>query len=452
MFQKAHWFVIVTIFIIALQGHAFGQNCSLSVDVRESSNQLQTVTAVVTPSNCSPLPQTMNLQSSDASIATVPASVQLSQGVFRPQISTRSVSECRPVTITYGVVITPRGSTTSISTTAQKVLTVCPFAFDPAVTAIGVVQAAAGAESTINVTVRNNGAETLFQNQLSMNLSIVENLTGLVRNTCGTGAGNTVNATNLQFPPEIRAGQQGNVSARFRFPQAGGLTLRAQTSVGGEDGPSTNNSLTQAVTVPLPNPLVCEIQAVTGQADTFTFRGNWFRRFGTSETPTVTFGNGVAGTVQNVASPLQMTVQLPGYSCLASAANVIVANATGSTTRTGPALPGQLSITGTTRNELAGPANRAFDLTFQLANFRPNCNFTVTMVPKESLSGQPLAVGGSFNPAIVNFGPNQITVRLFHSAVLSIYTGKVITPYGTATTTVSIAPESNIPTNLSLQP
>ncbi len=445
---------VVGIIVMSELG-ALAQDCA-TVDMQESAASNTNVTALISVVNCrqdvgqSIVAASVAAQSNNpaARVQTQLVPMQDGAGTAGVQILAQPVNSCTPpanITFTMRFKL-KRGSENpgpEQIKTVTKTLIVCPFQFDVQVSSLNLVQAAAGQDSTVNVTLRNQGAQTLYRTQLNLTLSTVESMNGLVRNSCSSSIGNSVDATNVQFPLEIRAGQEGIASARFRFAQAGGLTMRAQVSMGGEDGPSTNNVLTQAVTVPLPRPLVCEIQPVAGQVDTFTIKGNWFRRLGTTEVPTVTFANGIAATGVQVISPLELRGQFSGYSCLAGPLNVTVTNAAGGTTAPGPVLPGPLSITGTTTTELAGAA---FDLRVQLANFRPNCNVTVTMVPVQIL-GRSLAVGGAFNPSFTT-GPDQITVRLFHTTStptgvgpVSQYTLQVITPYGTATKEISVGPE-----------
>lgn len=215
--------------------------------------------------------------------------------------------------------------------TITRPFTVCAFQFDINVTGINVIPAAADQESQLTVAVTNLGAQSLFANTYDVKPSFQQNLTDFVRNSCFGGGGGDITNDSIVFPDEIKAGQTGNVSLRFRFPQAGDFTLIETASLhGSEDGPKNNNSTSVQVSVPLPNPLVCEIQPLPGQVDTYTIGGNWFRSFTSPSPPTVTFNNGthgvVHGVVLSVASPLQMNVRLPGVSCVAGPVSTTVNN------------------------------------------------------------------------------------------------------------------------------
>lgn len=449
--------VFVAAIIVSSGGSALALGCA-TVTMQESAASNTGVTAQISVVNCRQdvgqliVSASVAAQSNNpaAKVQVSPVTMQDGAGTAGVQILAQPVTSCTaPATITFTMRFKlKRGSADpgpEQTETVTRTLVVCPFQFDVQLPALDVAQSAAGQDSTVTMTIRNQGAQTLSGSQLHLDLKTVENMTGLVRNSCGSATGNSVSAGNVQFPPELKAGQEGSASARFRFPQAGGLTLRAAVSLGGEEGPSTNNILTKTVSVPLPRPLVCEIQPVTGQADMFTIKGNWFRRFGTLEVPAVTFGSGIAATGVSVTSPTQMSAQFPGYSCLAGSPNVTVTNASGSTTATGPVLPGAPTITGTAVNELAG---NAFDLVIQLANFRPACSHTVTLEPRV-VGGTSLAIGGTVTPQIINSGPDHITVRLFHPSIIEQRILKVTTPYGTATKSITVGPEpSKLPKSI----
>jgi hypothetical protein len=212
--------------------------------------------------------------------------------------------------------------------------------------------------------------------------------------------------------------------------------LKAEVSLfESEDGPTNNNSKTKAVTVPLPRPLVCELGPLTARpGDPVRIRGNWFRRFGTTETPSVRFGS-VEAQVITVASPLDLTVRMPDLTCTASGqVSVTVTNAAGSTLfRDGPTFPGALSIIGLSRS--SSPSSGTETLTINLANFRPTCRFAVTLEP-----GQ-LTSGGAITPEVLSATAASIIVRIRTQNSVGAYTLKVQTPYGVATKSITLGPK-----------
>lgn len=501
----------------------------MSVTMADSAAANTNVAATISVARCvsSPDPVTfqsfLNVNSSNASVASpVTSQIQLStSGTAGVLIAAHPVTACTSVTITFSTKLANQ------TISATKTLLVCPFAFDIGVSGINVTPSAAGQESQVSVTITNQGSQILASNY-GVTLSTQEDTSNLVRNTCSSQPPASVSGPVL---PEIRPGAQQTVIFPFRFPQAGNLTLVAQASIGGsEDGPASNNSRTQAVTVPLPRPLICEITPLTtNPGDTVTISGNWFKKLGTADLPTISFGN-VNAPIVNVASPLQMTVTMPDLSCTAAGrVSIAVVNATGTTTSQGgptfPAAPNitgssaahscpggsmtinvaglrgscgdpivrlgnqALQVTNTTADTIVVQLPRPFplfsapltmqttygtdsislsflpptitstalnrpqysppgtseSLTINLAHFRPDCTFTVTLEPETTALGAPAAVGRPFSPPVLNTTDNSIVVRVFQANGIGVWTLKVQTPYGTATKTITLPGPSALP-------
>jgi hypothetical protein len=306
---------------------------------------------------------------------------------------------------------------------------VCPFAFDIQVTGVNTTPAAAGQQSQVRVTLANQGAQTLYTNSYSLQLSLQENLNGLVRNTCSTSPGNPTTQSPPSLP-DVKAGETKEVTLNFRFPQAGQLNLVATASISGaEDGPANNNSRTQAVNVPLPLPLICAVTPLTTTpGEVITIRGNWFKRLGSNDTPTVQFG-GVTAEVISVVSPLEMTARMPNLLCSASGrVGVAVANATGSTAfANGPTFPGGPNIAAV--NPLPTRVCPGGVLNLRITGRRANCP-------------APTVRLGTENLATSTTGNDTIVVQLPPKFRTGRKTLVVQTPYGADETDISFASPS----------
>lgn len=428
-------------FIGACESAALAQDCATVVLVGSAVSNT-TVTAQVSIVNCRGdattgfVEASVNTGSSNSAAArVVPLNTKSigSDGTTRVQISAQSVTTCTPVTLTFTIRFKVRRIDGAVGPeqvkTVTKTLIVCPFRFDVQVIAVAVVPAEAGQESQVTVTLVNQGAQTPLiggGGSFSVNLSIVEDISGLVRNSCSP-----TSSPSLATFPQLRPGEQQTLTRRFQFPQAGAFTLKAEVSLfESEDGPKNNNSLTKAVTVPLPRPLICEVTPLTARpGEEVKISGNWFRTFGTTEKPTVKIG-GADAPVINVASPLGMIVRMPDLACTASGqVSVTVTNAKGTSEfRNGPTFPGPLSITGTSRAAAPG----AEDLTINLRNFRSNCRFTVTLEPG------PLTPGGTVTPQVLSTTADSIVVRVRTPNSSAAYTLKVQTSYGVATKPITL--------------
>ncbi len=379
----------------------------------------------------------VNTASSNSAVARVVplnTTVIASDGTVIVKISSQPVNLCTSVTLGFTIRFKVKGIDGTIGpervTRVTKPLMVCPFLLDAQVTALSVVAAEAGQESQVTVTLVNQGAQTPRSGgggSYRVSLTTVEDTSGLVRNSCSP----TSSASLTSFP-QLGPGEPQTLTLRFKLPQAGVFTLKAEVSLfESEDGPTDNNSRTQAVTVPLPRPLVCEVAPLTTRpGDPVRISGNWFRTFGTTETPTVKFGS-VDAQVINVASPLNMTVRMPDLTCTASGQVIItVTNSTGATAfRNGPTFPGALSITSTSR--IAAPSGAEEDLTINLVNFRPDCRFTVTLEPG------PLTTGSALTPQVLSATADRIVVRIRAPNSAAGYTLKLQTSYGVATKPIS---------------
>jgi hypothetical protein len=374
--------------------------------------------------------------SNNAVARPVPLNTKLiaSDGTTSVQISAQTVTVCTPVTLTFTIRFKVKKIDGTIGPeqvkTVTKTLLVCPFRLDPQVLGVAVVPAEAGKDSQVRVTLVNQGAQTP---QLSgggsykVNLTIVEDTTGLVRNSC------TSDSPSLVSFPQLTPGEQKILNLNFKFPQPGSFNLKAEVSLfEPEDGPTNNNSQTKSVTVPLPKPLICEVAPATvNPGDPVKMSGNWFQTFGTKEIPTVKFGT-VAAQVVNVASPLNMTVRMPDLTCTASGqVPVTVSNSAGAAVfQGGPTFPGRLTITGTSRD--TSPPGADENLTINLTNFRPRCTFTVTFEPG------PSTPGGALPSTVVSTTANSIVVRIRPPISGAAYTLKVQTPYGIATKSITV--------------
>ena len=357
-----------------------------------------------------------------------------SDGTSIVKISAQPVTVCKSVTLTFTFRFKVKGNDGTVGpervTKVTKAFIVFPFRLDPQVIAVAVVPAEAGQESQVTLTLVNQGSQTPLPGgggSYKVNLTTVEDPSALVRNSCSP-----TSSVGLVSFPQLRPAEQQTLTLRFRFPQAGAFTLKAEVSLfESEDGPTDNNSRAQAVTVPLPRPLVCEVAPLTAQpGDPVKISGNWFRTFGTTETPTVRFGS-VDAQVINVASPLNLTVRMPDLTCTATGQVIVtVTNATGPAAFRGSTFPAALSITSTSR--IASPSGAEEDLTIVLVNFRPNCRFTVTLEPG------PLTPGGALTPQVLSATADRIVVRIRRPNSVAAYTLKVETPYGIATKPISL--------------
>jgi hypothetical protein len=380
----------------------------------------------------------VNTASSDSTVARavgLDTTVIASDGTSIVKISAQPVTVCKLVTLSFTFRFKVKGIDGTVGpervTKVTKTFIVCPFRLDAQVVALAVVPAEAGQESQVTLTLVNQGAQTPLPGgggSYRVNLTIVEDTSALVRDSCSP-----ISSVGLVSFPQLRPGEQQTLTRRFRFPQAGAFTLKAEVSLfESEDGPTNNNSRAQAVTVPLPRPLVCEVAPLTTRpGDPVKISGNWFRTFGTTETPTVRFGS-VEAQVINVASPLNLTVRMPDLTCTASGQVIVtVTNSTGATAfRNESTFPGTVSITGISR--IASPSGAEEDLTINLVNFRPNCRFTVTLEPG------PLTPGGALTPQVLSATVDRIVVRIRRPNSVAAYTVKMETPYGIATKPFSL--------------
>lgn len=429
--------------VVLSRAAAAGQDCA-TVTLPGTAVSSTSATAQVSLVNCRGdasqgfSDASVNTASSNpAAASVVPLTTKLigSEGTTSVQISAQPVTACTPVTLTFTMRFNVKRIDGTVGAeqvkTVTRTLTVCPFRLDVQVTSLAVTPAAAGQDSQVAVTLVNQGAQAPQSGgsgPYRVNLTTVENVTGLVRDSCSP-----TSPASLVGLPQLRPGEPQTVNLRFKFPQAGAFNLKAEVSLfETEDGPAGNNSQKKAVTVPLPRPLVCEVTPLTARpGDPVKIGGNWFRTLGTTEMPTVKVG-GVEAPVIDVASPLAMSVRMPDLTCTASGqASVTVANAAGSTAFSGgPTFPGALGITGTSRD--TSPPGADEDLTITLRNFRPNCRFTVTLEPA------PLTPGGTLTPQVVSTAADTIKVRLRPPGPGAAYTLRVQTPYGGATRSVTV--------------
>ncbi len=433
-------FALFSLFRIAAEA----QECA-SVSLAGSAVSNTTVPVQINIVNCRGdatsgfVEASVNTGSSNTAAArAVPLNTKLigSDGTVSVQIGAQAVSACTTVTLTFTIRFKVKKIDGTVGPeqvkTITKALIVCPFRLDPQVIGVAVVPAEAGKDSQVTVTLVNQGAKTPTPGgggSYSVNLTLVENTNGLVRNSCTPSS---PQPTLTSFPV-LKPGEKQTLNLSFKFPQAGAFNLKAEVSLfESEDGPTNNNSQTKAVTVPLPKPLVCEVAPLTTKpGDPVKISGNWFRTFGTTETPGVKFGS-VAAQVLNVASPLNMTVSMPDLTCSASGQVLVtVSNASGATVfRNGPTFPGALSITSTSRD--TSPAGADEDLIINLTNFRPTCTFTVTLEPG------PSTPGGVLPSRVMSTTANSITVRIRPPGAGAGYTLKVQTPYGLATKSITV--------------
>lgn len=445
--KTLHRIVLLFATLAVFELSAAAQDCA-TVTLIGSAVSNTSVTAQVNIVNCRGdattgfVDASVNTGSSDTAARVVPLNTKTigSDGTTGVQISAQPVTACTSVTLTFTIRFKVKRIDGIVGPeqvkTVTKTLIVCLFRLDVQVVAMAVAPAEAGQESQVTVTLVNQGAQTPRPGGSGLyrvNLTTVEDTSALVRNSCSP-----TSSVSLTSFPQLRPGEQQTLTLRFRFPQAGAFTLKAEVSLfESEDGPTDNNSRTQAVTVPLPLPLVCEVAPLTARpGDPVKISGNWFRTFGTTETPTVRFGS-VEAQVINVASPLGMIVRMPDLTCTASGqVSVTVANAAGATVfRSGPAFPGALSITSTSR--IASPSGAEEDLTIKLGNFRPDCRFTVTLEPG------PLTPGGALTPQVLSATADTIVVRIRRPNSIAPYTLKLQTSYGVATRPVTLGGQLN---------
>lgn len=426
--------LIAATLIFGSQLIAHAQRSCMTVNLAESATANTNVQAnvsiagCVSPSDTPFVGITLNVSSNNANAASPvinPTSVS-STGIAAVQIAAHSVTTCTNVTLTFSTKVA--GTTLTVT----KTLMVCPFAFDIGVTGIAVNPAVAGQDSQVSVTVSNQGSQPLSSNYQVV-LSTQEDTTNLVRNNCSTTQPpSSVGATSL---PPLNSGQQQTITIPFRFPQAGNFNLVATASIGGsEDGPSTNNSRTQPVAIPIPRPLICEVtpQTTTPGAQ-LTIRGNWFKRLNSNDTPTVRIGN-VNANVVNVVSPLEMTVSMPDLSCTASGrVSVAVSNPAGATSfENGPTFPAAIDITGSTVAQSC-PGGQ---MTINVSGLRPNC-------------GNPVVRLGNQNLQVVNTTANTITVQLPPTFPAGATQLTVQTTFGTDTINVNFLAPTISSTSLS---
>ena len=433
-------------FVAAGESAAMAQDCA-TVSLVGSAVSNTTVPAQVNIVNCRGdasqgfVDAVVNTSSSNPAAAkAVPLNTKSigSDGTTGVDISAQPVTSCTSVTLTFSIRFKVKRIDGIVGPeqvkTVTKTLVVCPFRLDVQVIAVAVTPAAAGQDSQVTVTLVNQGAltpRTGGNGSYNVSLSIVEDISGLTLNSC-----NPISSPSLVSSPQLRPGEQQTLTRRFQFPQAGAFTLKAEVSLfESEDGPTNNNAKTQAVTVPLPRPLVCAVGPLTAKpGDPVRIRGNWFRKFGTTETPSVRFGT-VEAQVINVTSPLEMTVRMPDLTCTASGqVGVTVSNAAGATLfKDGPTFPGALAITSTSID--TSPPGADEDLTITLSNFRPGCRFTVT------LEAGPLTPGGALTPQVLSASANTIVVRIRAPGSVAGYTLKVQTTYGVATKAINLGPQ-----------
>ena len=391
MTKLIHLLIAVSI-LVAFQVTAAAApqpNC-MTVNMASSAASNTSVTATTSVANCFPagaqlLGISLTVSSSNDAVASPTSNqipVQAANSPVVAQINIHNVTVCTSVTITFSML--SAGTTTTVT----KTLMVCPFHFDIGVSGVSVTPSPAGQPSQVDVTIFNQGKETLFTNSYNVDLSTQEDTAGLVRDSCSNIPGQIVQAPTL---PDILPGEQRTVSLNFRFPQAGNFTLKAHASIGGsEDGPSSNNTRSQIVSVPLPPPLIC---AVTNADGLVTFDGNWFIPFGSSTVPTVRFGNSPAESVE-VVSPRLIRARISRSACFDGSVQASVANTTGSTNG-GSVSPNPPRITGLTR--------QGSRLRIRLTNFRPSCYFEVSL----AIPGQ-----GRTSAQVVLRSPQLIVINL----------------------------------------
>ena len=390
------------------------------VNCRDNATQLFVDASVNTTSSDSVVARAVGLGTTDIA----------SDGTSIVKISAQPVTVCKSVTLTFTFRFKVKGNDGSVGpervTKVTKAFIVCPFRLDAQVVAVSVVPAEAGQESQVTLALVNQGAQTPLPSgggSYTVNLATVEDTSALVRNSCSP----TSSVGLVSFPP-LRPGEQQTLTRAFRFSQAGAFTLKAEVSLfESEDGPANNNSKTQAVNVPLPRPLVCEVAPLTARpGDPVKISGNWFRTLGTTEMPIVRFGSTEAQII-NVASPLDMTVRMPDLTCSATGQLIVTVDNSRAATafRNGPTFPGVLSITSTSRDPSPPGADEL--LTIKLGNFRPNCRFKVALEPG------PLTVGGPLTPQVLSAMTDTIVVQIRPPNSAASYTLRVETSYGVAT-------------------
>lgn len=433
VFRALSLLVLVAIFRIP----AVAQDCA-NVTLVGSAVSNTSVQAQVSIVNCRGdatqgfVESSVNTGTSNTQAARpVPLNFKLigSDGTTTVEISAQPVTACTSVTLTFTIRFKVKRIDGTIGPeqvqTITKTFIVCPFRIDIQVISVAVTPAPAGQDSQVTVTLVNQGAQTpnlTGGGPYRVSLTTLEDTTGLVRNTCSPSSDPAL----VSFP-QLRPGEQQTLTRGFKFPQAGAFNLKAEVSLFvNEDGPTNNNSQTQSVTVPLPRPLICEIGPLTDNpGDAVKIGGNWFRTFGTTETPTAKIG-GVQAQVINVTSPLAITVRMPDLTCTASGQqNVTVANSAGATVfQNGPIFPRALSITSTSLDP--SPPGADEDLTINLSNFRPRCNFTVTLEP------------GPLPTKVLSATADKIVVRIRPPNSVAPFTLKVQTPYGVATKVINL--------------
>ena len=445
MMKSLSRFLFFFAFIAIFEFAAKAQDCA-TVTLVASDVSTITLTAQVNIVNCRGdatsgfVDASVNTSSSNPLLAnSAPLNTKAigSDGKTDVQIITRPVIACASVTLTFTMRFKVKRIDGTVGPeqikTVTKTLPVCPFRLDVQVTAVAVTPAEAGQESQVTVTLVNQGSQTPStggNGSYLVKLSTIEDTTGFVRNSCSS-----TSTPTLTGSPQLRPGEVQTLTRRIRFPQAGVFSLRVEVSLfESEDGPTENNSRTQSVTVPLPRPLVCEVAPLTAAPGSeVSISGNWFRRFGTTETPSVRFG-GVDAQVITV-SPLRLTVRMPDLTCTATGqVSVAVTNAAGATVfPNGPLFPAALSITGIARSPSSSAATE--NLTISLTNFRPGCRFTVTLEPSR------LTTGGALTPEVLSASAGSIIVRIRTPNSVGAYTLKVQTPYGVATKSISLGPQ-----------
>ena len=435
--------VIFLALVVLSRATAAGQDCA-TVTLPATAVSSTSVTAQVSIVNCRGdatqgfAEATVNTASSNsaaASAAPLNTKVIAADGTTSVQISAQPVAACTSVTLTFTIRFKVKRIDGTVGPeqvkTVTRTLIVCPFRLDVQVTALSVAPAAAGQDSQVTVTLVNQGAQTprpsgggLYR----VNLTTVENMSGLVRDSCSPAP-----SASLVAFPQLRPGEPQTLNLRFKFPQAGPFNLKAEVSLfESEDGPADNNSQKKAVTVPLPRPLVCEVAPLTARpGDAVRIGGNWFRTLGTTEMPTVKVG-GVEAPILEVASPLAMSVRMPDLACTASGqVGVTVTNAAGSTVfNNGPTFPGALAIASTSRD--TSPPGTEEDLIINLRNFRSTCRFAVTLEPG------PLTPGGTITPEVRSATSDAIVVRIRAPGSAAAYTLRIQTSYGVATKAITV--------------
>ncbi len=444
--------LFIGLLITAAATSAFSQ--CMRVDVPESIRGGLPITAQVFAADCAPGFNFLNIQltaQSSSPVITPQAIAALfsSQGQVSVQFSTTAVNACTPVTLTFSAQI--NGQTQTVTRT----VTVCQFAFDIQTRDVrlpNIVSPPANQEVRVAVTVRNQGAQTLFANSYSVSFTLAEeeNMRNHVRRNCASPISD-LQPVNINPQVDIRPGEERVVEGDFRFPQGGSFNLKATASISGaEDGPDRNaNTSAALVNVTLPPPLVCAVSPTTAVriGDTITVRGNWFRRFGTNETPTVSIGNRPAEVV-NVISPLEMTVRVREVDCAASGqVNITVDNTFGITSSAaGPTLA-PLEIAGFSTDN--SPPGLAQNLTINLTNFRQSCPATVTLEPLIYSGGRLVYGNSSTLQTLAGGTANSMVVRVFatsmYARIYMVYRLSVVTPYGTATKSFSRGPKYTLP-------